>query len=134
MILRTGASLSLMAPAFILLEGTQVLIVLGAAVTVGDITGAWYVGKGLGSRLPPGDEPLIPPMIRAFGASVLMVGPAYYAATRLPMWLGSSLGHLFAVTAAGGFGIGIYVLLQRLWRSPELALLMSGFGNSSGTK
>ncbi|MDP9295815.1 MAG: hypothetical protein M3O88_03835 [Actinomycetota bacterium] len=47
----------------------------------------------------------------------------------LSLWIGGhELGQIFVVVGAAVVGLGTYLVLQRAWGAPELALLRLGTG------
>jgi putative peptidoglycan lipid II flippase len=127
MALRTVLTLSGLLFAFLAVNGTAVLVALGLVMSAADLAAAWYLAGRVRRNLPTTGERLTPALRRALGGAALMAGPAYLIAAHLPSWLGGrwtdQLGMLAAVLA----GLAIFIGVQRLWRSPELAMLLGGF-------
>lgn len=130
-VFRTGTVLIGGTIAFLVHPGALVLLVLGLAFSAGDVVSAVLLAGRLRSRLPDGDLRLGPAVLRAATASLVMILPAYAIAAGLP---GADPDAGVGLTAlAGGALIGavLYLLLQRLVRSPELATLREGFAAPS---
>ena len=100
----------------------MVLLVLGAAVTLGNIVSAWYLGRRFTPLLPRGAGALLPSLRRAIGGSLVMAGPAYLITNALA----DRISGLAGVSIAVLVGAAIYLALQRRWRSPELAFFLDG--------
>lgn len=126
MALRTLVTLAGIVVAFTLVEGTAVLVVLGLALSAGNLASAWHLGRHLHRTLPPGQERVLPPLLRAGGAAGLMVVPALLVATTLPDVLGGRWQHAVAVLAAAAVGLITYIAVHKALRSPELAALQGG--------
>lgn len=128
---RTGTVLIGGMIAFLLHPGALVLLALGVAFSAGDTVSAALLASRLRARLAEGAQRLAPALMRAVAMSVLMIVPAYVIASALP-GDDPSAGVGLVATAAGSIAGGIlYLLLQRLARSPELATLREGFGRPS---
>jgi peptidoglycan biosynthesis protein MviN/MurJ (putative lipid II flippase) len=110
------------------LDGSAVLIAVGAAVSVGDVAGAWYLWRRVGRGLPTVGLRLSPPFARALIASLLMAGPAYLVAVTAPPFVVGTARDILGVAAAAVTGAALYFGLQRAWRSPELSALLGGLG------
>lgn len=114
--------------ALFFVHGTAVLALLGLSVSAGNIAGAVQLGGVLRAQLPPRGEGLWLGLVRAGGASAVMVGPVYACSRYLPQLLTSRLA--LVVTVVGG--LLTYLGLQRTWRSPELGALRAGAGHLLG--
>lgn len=128
--LRTAITLAGVGLTFALAPGTGLLIALGLALSAGNLLGAWDLHRRFLSKLDSGGKPLMPPFLRAFGASVLMAGPAYLVAVTLPQLIGGRFSQALAVLVAGAVGGVTFLGLQVLWRSPELTALLAGLRRS----
>ncbi len=121
--LGTAVALPVMASALFLVDGTAVLLLLGLSLSIGYLTATWHLATRLQDQLPRGRNHLPETLIKAIGASVVMVVPAYAIAASLPEVIdGDQLGHVLGVVVAAGVGLAVYVGLHRVWRSEELAL------------
>ncbi|GAA0808007.1 murein biosynthesis integral membrane protein MurJ [Spirilliplanes yamanashiensis] len=109
--------------AFHLDAGTVALLALGLTISAADIAGGAWLAARLSRALPGGDAPLGRPLLRTAGAAALMAVPAYAVGEGLYAVLPGPLTGQLAMVAAAGTGAAVYLLLQRWWRSPELALL-----------
>lgn len=123
--LGTAVALPVTASALFLVDGTAVLLLLGLSLSVGSLAATWHLATRLQHQLPSGRSHLADTLLKAAGASVVMVIPAYAIAASLPELIdGDHLGHVLGLVVAAGVGLAVYVgLHHRLWRSEELALL-----------
>jgi putative peptidoglycan lipid II flippase len=136
MIVRTVASVGLMVPILLWTDGWITLALLGAAVTLGEVTSAGYLAQRLKSKLGSGRERLGPPFFRALAAAALMIGPAYLVTMRLMNELTGQLSELISVLAGAALGATLFLGVQSAWRSPELTDFVKGIRtatNTSGT-
>lgn len=122
--LGTAVALPVMASALFLVDGAAVLLLLGLSLSIGYLTATWHLATRLQVQLPSGHNHLAEAMIKAIGASVVMVLPAYAIAASLPAVIdGDQLGRVLGLVVAAGVGLAVYVGLHRVWHSEELALL-----------
>ncbi|PZS11781.1 MAG: hypothetical protein DLM64_06040 [Solirubrobacterales bacterium] len=131
MVWRTVISVAGMVAAPLLLSGRVVVLALAAAISVGDLVSAGQLGRRVQRRIPAAHGRLVPALARAFGASVLMVVPAYLIAIGLSALIPGSLRHIIGMLAGSIIGLTIYVAVQRAWRSPELDFLIKGLPRAS---
>jgi putative peptidoglycan lipid II flippase len=117
----TAIALAGMLIAFALPSGAAVVVALGLAVSAGSLVAGWDLWRRVVVTLPHGGERALPATLRASAAACLMAVPAYAVATSA----GEHAPDIIAVVAAAVVGIVVYVALQRLWRSPELQLLVA---------
>lgn len=127
MVIRTAVSVSVMLAAFLLVDGTALLVALGLAVTAGNLVSAWHLTSRMRSRLPASSERLGPPLFRALAGSVLMAAPAYFVAVYASDLMSGEASDLIGMLAAALVGIATFVGIQRAFRSSELALIFGGF-------
>lgn len=127
-VLRLAVTAVGMLVAFLAFRGTAVLVVLGLAVSAGNLVGAWHLVAGISRHLPAGDERLTPAVLRTVGGSFAMAGPALAVAQWAPGLLAGRWADLLGIAAAGLLGMGIFLALQRAWHSPELGELRQAFG------
>jgi putative peptidoglycan lipid II flippase len=120
---RTGVAAVGMAVAFAVPAGAPALFALGLTISVADLAGGALLAVRLHRALPDGGERLVRPLLRTLAAATLMAVPALLLAHRLPAVLPGRWAAQLAMLAAAVVGIGCYLLLQRWWRAPELALL-----------
>ncbi|MDP9387772.1 MAG: hypothetical protein M3Q48_07535 [Actinomycetota bacterium] len=106
-------------------HGVAVLLVVGLAYTMADLTGAAYVWRKLAARLPTATG-FGPPFARCLAAAGLMLVPASAVAAGVPTLLDGRLRHVLAAVLASAVGAAVYLGLQRLWGSPELSSLLAG--------
>jgi putative peptidoglycan lipid II flippase len=127
MIVRIAVTVVGMGVAFSL-GGTAVLVVLGLAVSAGNIVGSVHLAAAVRRRLPRSSVPVMPAVARAAAAALVMAGPAYAVAGLF----GSAPGRLSSVAAiavAGAVGASLFLAVQWALRSPELRELREGFGD-----
>jgi putative peptidoglycan lipid II flippase len=122
-----GTVLALALPA-----GAGVLLVLGLAYSAGSLAGGADLSRRVHRRLPPSSERATPAILRALAASALMAGPVYLAAEAAAGWAQGRLGTVVQLALAGGVGAGLYLAVQRLWRSPELGSLLGAMRARAG--
>ena len=79
--------------------------------------------RTLGRR---GTERLAPSLARFVAGAAIMAGPAWLTATVVPGWLGPPLGSRVGIIAAALVGMAVFVAVQALWRTPEVAWLAGG--------
>jgi putative peptidoglycan lipid II flippase len=112
--------------------GAGVLLVLGLAYSAGSLAGGAHLARRVHRMLPPSSERATPAILRALAASALMAGPAYLAAAAAAGWAQGRLGTVVQLAVAGGVGAGLYLAVQRLWRSPELGSLIGAMRARAG--
>jgi putative peptidoglycan lipid II flippase len=126
--LRTAVALAGMGAAVAVRGDIATLVALGVAITVSDLVGAGALTRWVLVRLPGDGLRVWPAVRRALGASALMLVPA----GGLALLLSSadrrgSFAAVATMVAIGAAGLATYVALQRRWRSPELAFVLTGF-------
>jgi putative peptidoglycan lipid II flippase len=126
MAVRTGISAAGMLGVALFAAGDTVVLGLGLALTVGDLLGAVYLTRRVARDLPSGRERLLPGLLRAGGASLLMVGPAYGVAVGVSDLIGRGPNHQVAIVCGALVGAAIYLGVQRAWGSPELDFFVAG--------
>jgi putative peptidoglycan lipid II flippase len=125
MTIQAAACLGLCGVAFTV-EGRHTLAVLGSAYAVANLLGSGLLVACIERRLEPGDERLMPSIVR------IVIGSAAFAATAALVFAvlsGDGSGHArTAVGLAAGcvIGIGAFALTQRLLRTPELSWVIGG--------
>jgi putative peptidoglycan lipid II flippase len=131
-----GATLTLsgFVLAFLFTDGIAVLVVLGLAVSVGDVTASLYLANRIRVRLPTSEARLGPALLRALGGSAVMVAPAYLIATRLPELLDARWSEMVGLLGAVFVGLALFIAAQALWRSPELDALLGGLRALQGRR
>jgi putative peptidoglycan lipid II flippase len=127
MLIRTGVSLAGMVVAFLLADGSALLVGLGLAVSAGNLLSALQLGRRLNSELPGGSAHLAPALRRAFGASAVMAAPAYLIAAGVPAWFSGRASGLIGIFAALAVGSATFLGLQHAWGSPELSSFVGDF-------
>jgi putative peptidoglycan lipid II flippase len=125
MAVRTAVASIGMALAFVVPAGGWILIVLGLTVSAADLIGGFLLAERLRRVLPSGTESLRHPLLRTLGAAMAMAVPAALLGHYLPELLSTPWDAQLAVLAAISVGGTTYLLAQRWWGSPELALLSS---------
>jgi putative peptidoglycan lipid II flippase len=132
MLLQAAVCLGLVSTA-LLVHGPTVLLMLGLALSVAVTVGACHltvhVWRNLDQR---GSQRLAPSLGKFLVGAALMAGPAWLTATAIGHWLGRPFGPRVAITAAALVGVGVFVAVQAMWRTPELAWLAGGLGHLRG--
>jgi putative peptidoglycan lipid II flippase len=112
--------------------GAGVLLVLGLAYSAGSLAGGADLWRRVRRRLPPSSERATPAVLRALAGSALMAGPSYLAAAAAASGAQGRLGTVIQLAVAGAVGAGLYLAVQRLWRSPELGSLIGAMRARAG--
>jgi putative peptidoglycan lipid II flippase len=124
-LLRASVGVAGMSLAFTVPAGGGALFILGLTISLAELAGGSWLAVRLHHRLPSVGTPLLRPLLRTVAASMLMAGPAYLVADRLPAVLPLGSGQITIVLATAT-GAAAFVVVQSLARSPELALLAAG--------
>jgi putative peptidoglycan lipid II flippase len=127
MTLQAGICLSLASIA-IFMHGSAVLLVLGLAFSVSIVIAAWHLTEHLRRTAGSGSERLAPTLIKVVIGAGVMVGPAWLTAAAIPNWIGRPAGSIVGVFAAVALGGAVFVAVEALLRTPELAWIAGGFG------
>ncbi len=133
MAVRTVITLSGATVAFRLADGVALLVLLGLAISAGNLASAGLLGRGLLHDRERGSEALRPALLRSLASSALMVVPAYVVADQLPRLVDNPWEHLIAVAIAGMIGAAAFLATQRACRSPELQTLLYSSRGHEGT-
>ncbi|MCW2691046.1 MAG: putative peptidoglycan lipid flippase [Mycobacterium sp.] len=107
-------------------HGTAVLVVLGLAYSTSIIVAALHLSVRLARDLGPGQARLGPSLARTTFGAVVMIGPAWLVARACLAWIGPPLGSRIGIVAATAVGILVFLAVQTLLRTPELAWLSAG--------
>ncbi len=112
-----------------LVHGPAVLVVVGLAASGSVAMAAGHLmirmWRTLGGR---GTQRLAPSLARFVVGAIVMAGPAWLIATFVPRWLGRPLGPRIGIVAAAAAGAAVFIAVQALWRTPEVAWLAEGVG------
>jgi putative peptidoglycan lipid II flippase len=103
-------------------SGTSVLVAIGLAFSASVVAAAGHLLTRVLRGLERGTARLAPSLGRIVAGAVAMAGPAWLVAMMVSRWAGAPLG----LAAGIGAGAAVYLALQALWRSPELAALTGG--------
>jgi len=122
-VLRTVVVLAGIPLAFVVPAGGAALIVLGLTISIAQLVGGGWLAARLRRALPPRGDAMLRPLLRTAGAAVLMVLPAYLVARFLTQLLPDAWGAQVAMLVTAVTATAVYLLVQRWWGSPELALL-----------
>jgi putative peptidoglycan lipid II flippase len=109
-----------------LVEGAQVLLALGLAISLADLLSAWRLSQLTRRGLPPPGMRIGPTLWRITAASALMLGPAYLAAVAVPLWGEGRLFDVAGILAATFAGMVTYIAVQLALGSPEVRWLRHG--------
>jgi putative peptidoglycan lipid II flippase len=120
MAVRAAVSLVLMAGAFALDPGPMLLAALGAAISAGNIVGAWHLLARVRRDLPADDERWATGVVRAALASVAMAVPAVASFWAVSTTVSGRGGDLVGIAAAALSGIVTYLAIQWVLRAPEI--------------
>jgi putative peptidoglycan lipid II flippase len=116
------------------MHGTAVLVALGLAYALAISVAAAHLSLHLRRVLGHGHARLAPSLGKiAFGA-VIMLGPAWFIATQTTRVIGNPLGSRVGVLAAALSGVLVFVAVQALLRTTELAWLGSGASELLGRR
>jgi putative peptidoglycan lipid II flippase len=103
-------------------SGTAVLVAIGLAFSASVAAAAGHLLTRVLRGLERGTARLAPSLGRIVAGAVAMAGPAWLTAMMVSRWAGAPLGVAAGISAGGA----VYLALQALWRSPELAALTGG--------
>ena len=132
MLLQAVVCLGLVSTA-LFVHGPTVLFMLGLALSVAVTVGACHLTVHVWRSLSGhGSQRLAPSLGKFVVGAILMAGPAWLTATAIPHWLGRPFGPRVAIIAAALVGMGVFVAVQAMWRTPELAWLAGGLGHLRG--
>jgi putative peptidoglycan lipid II flippase len=120
--IRVGVALCCMAMAW-LVRGSAVLVLLGAAISLGSVVGAVHAGWRLRRRLPPTKQPLLIPLARTVVASLIMVVSLHLAALALGGLPQTKPAQLLALAFTALIGAVVFLGVQVAFRAPELGWL-----------
>ena len=104
------------------LRGTALLAGLGLAYSAGTVAAAAYLVRHLRRGLPPGQEPVLRPLLRTLGCSAIMAVPVWGAA-RLAGRIHSAAAHAAAILIICLGGAAIYFAAQAAMRAPQMRWL-----------
>jgi putative peptidoglycan lipid II flippase len=120
-LLRTIIAVGGMVVADVYVRSDKVLFLLGAAVTAGNLVGAADLARRLRTALPPRRE-IAASCARAAAGSAVMAAVSVVTYRFLDGTATSTFHHTAALAMTGCVGVVVYLIVQRLLRSPELAL------------
>jgi putative peptidoglycan lipid II flippase len=124
MLVRVGVAAAVLSIALIT-KRPAVLLVLGLAMSLGSVIGSIHLWARL--RASSGGTLAMRPLARTVIAACIMAVPAALTAEALSRWIGAhELGQVGAVVGATLIGAVAYLLAQKAFAAPELALLKSG--------
>lgn len=124
---RTVLSVAGVAAAFAFSAPGAVLACLGAAFTLGNLVGAWRLGRQLGSRVGRTRAATVRVLARHLVASALMAAVALLVGVAVAAAFPGEAGEILGLLAAAVAGGVVLLLAQRALRAPELGLLAGGF-------
>jgi putative peptidoglycan lipid II flippase len=107
-------------------HGTAVLVTLGLAYSTSIVVAALHLSAHLARELGPGQARAAPSLVKASAGAAVMVGPAWLTAAAALAWIGPPLGSRVGILAAALVGVLVFLALQAVLRTPELAWLNSG--------
>lgn len=113
-------------PLALALDGSAALLVVGLALSAGTSFSTWLLWRRLNGLLPAPTDGATGSILRSLVASGLMAGPTYLVASVAADQLGGPGGAMAGVIMGTLVGGGVFVGVQRLWRSPELTFFAGG--------
>ncbi|HEU4425692.1 MAG TPA: lipid II flippase MurJ [Pilimelia sp.] len=125
-LIRTGVVIAGLSLAFGVPAGAAALIALGLTVSAGNLAGGFWLAARLRRVLPPSGAGMLRPFLRTAAAAALMVVPAYLVARYLPYLLSTRWSPQIVMLATAATATSVFLVVQRLWGSPELAQLRDG--------
>jgi putative peptidoglycan lipid II flippase len=120
MAVRTAVSLVALGFAATLDRPSHAIFAIGAAVSLGNVAGAWWLSTSLFRMLPPGLERILPRIARPLSAAAVMAVPAVLVANATEGLIGGVEGRVSAMLAGVAVGGIVYLATARLTHSPEL--------------
>jgi putative peptidoglycan lipid II flippase len=112
--------------------GGWALFTVGSSISLAALTAGFWLAGRLHRALPTGGQPLMRPVLRTTALSALMTLPAYLVGSQLSEVLPVPWRGQVSMLATAVVALGAYLLLHRLCRSPELALLRGGLQGLRG--
>jgi putative peptidoglycan lipid II flippase len=106
-----------------LLDGTRLLVGLGASYSAGTIAGATFMWRLLARRLVAGRERLLPSVLRTSCAALATVLPVWATARVLSSAWPAGAGEAVGALAAAAVGAGTFLTASRMLHAPEVAWL-----------
>jgi putative peptidoglycan lipid II flippase len=126
MVLQAVVCLALASSAFFL-HGSAIMVALGLAFSVSITVAALHLALRLRRELGPARDRLLPSLARAGVGAGVMIVPAWVTAKAAHEWFGSLLGPRVGILTAAVVGTGVFIAVEAMLRTPELAWLLSGF-------
>jgi peptidoglycan biosynthesis protein MviN/MurJ (putative lipid II flippase) len=111
------------------MHGPAVLAVLGAAFSVSISVAAVHLSAHLRRQLGSGHGRLASSILRTVAGAAAMIGPAWLTATVVRRLMGAPMGQRIGILAAAAVGGLLFVVVQAMLRTPELAWLSSGLSH-----
>jgi putative peptidoglycan lipid II flippase len=127
MSVRAAVTLAGMGATFLLSDPTWVLTTVGLTLSAGAVAGSLHLGVRLKRNLPAGAARLVPSLLRTLAGSLVAAVVAYAVASLFARWASGGASDIAGVGLAVFIGAGLFLVMQRAWRSPELTLLVQGF-------
>ena len=112
------------------LRGPAVLVMLGLGFSAAVAVGAGHLITRVWRGLAGGSQRLAPSLAKVVIGAAVMAGPAWLTAATVPHWIGQPLGSGVGILAAALVGGAVFVALQALWRTPELAWIADGLNHA----
>jgi len=128
MVLQAVTCLTL-ASTSLVVHGTAALVVLGAAFSVSISIAALHLTSRLRRQLGSARDRLAPSIARTAAGAAAMIGPAWLTATFVLKLIGPPMGERVGILAAAAVGGLLFVMMQAVFRTPELAWLFSGLNH-----
>ena len=109
-------------------HGTAVLVAIGLAFSASVALGAAHLLTRVLRGLGRGTVRLAPSLLRIVAGAGAMAAPAWLAAAGASRWAGAPIGVATGIVT----GAAVFLGLQALWRTPELAALTGGLRHVRG--
>jgi putative peptidoglycan lipid II flippase len=126
MMLQAAVCLGLASSAFFL-HGSAIMVALGLAFSVSITIAALHLALHLRRELGPARDRLLPSVARTAVGAAVMIVPAWVTADAVSEWFGSPFGPRIGMVSAAVVGTAVFVAVEAMLRTPELAWLLSGF-------
>jgi putative peptidoglycan lipid II flippase len=115
-------------------EGPLVLAIAGAGFSLAGLVGAAHVTFRLRHSLAGGTEDVLPSIIKVTIGAIAMFFPARLVSEIVPTWLDGRVGELTGLLCAAVVGFAVFLGIQVLLRTPELALARASFSRKGSVR
>jgi putative peptidoglycan lipid II flippase len=115
-----------LALATLLLADRYVVASLALAFSASGVVGAGHLVARLRREIGRTTPPLTAGVLRVGLGALAMSAPVWLVGQLVPAWVGGRIGSALGVVVATAVGATVYLLVQRLWRAPELRWMNAG--------